>query len=223
MMGAAMTAPRIRASGRSHRSRSKVPTWSTAARTASNIEAARPVCYGPIVILRSDRLAAAGFAHGFSTRRGGVSTGSFASLNLARTVGDSPDAVAENLRRFAAELGVSATDLYWASQVHGADVVVLAGAEAIEDVRRTEADALVTAVSGSAVGVRTADCVPVLLGDPASGRVAAIHAGWRGVVRGVVAAALRAFRGGPGTIAAVGPAIGPCCFEVGADVAEVIT
>jgi len=174
------------------------------------------------VILRSERLAAAGFAHGFSTRRGGASTGPFSSLNLARNVGDSPDAVAENLRRFAGAAGLDLDRLYWASQVHGAEVVVLADGDRVETIREREADALVASSPGLAVGIRTADCVPILLADPASRRVAAVHAGWRGLVRGVIQAALRAFAGGPGTIAAIGPAIGPCCFEVGDDVADEI-
>jgi polyphenol oxidase len=82
-----------------------------------------------------------------------------------------------------------------------------------------EADALVGRGSGVAVGVRVADCVPVLVADEASGDVAAIHAGWRGVVAGVVGAGVELL-GGKARLAAIGPCIGACCFEVGRDVGE---
>lgn len=174
------------------------------------------------MILRSDLLTAAGFAHGFSTRRGGVSQGPFATLNLARSVGDDLAAVEENLLRFAAEAGLDVAALYATSQVHGATVRPVRAGEPPAEVREVEADALVASDAGVAVSVRTADCLPVLIADPASGRVAALHAGWRGVVRGVVPAGLAALEVGPAAIAAIGPGIGPCCFEVGDDVAAEI-
>ena len=90
---------------------------------------------------------------------------------------------------------------------------------------RVEADAVLASEAGVAVGIRVADCVPVLVGDPETGRAVAVHAGWRGVVAGVVAEAVAALeapdRGG--LVAAVGPCIGPCCFEVGDEVARVLT
>jgi YfiH family protein len=98
-------------------------------------------------------------------------------------------------------------------QVHGARAVRAAEAA------RQEADALVAREAGVAVGVRVADCVPVLVADETSGAVAAIHAGWRGVVGGVVRAGVELL-GGTRLVAAIGPCIGPCCFEVGRDVAE---
>lgn len=174
------------------------------------------------MLLTSDLLSTAGFAHAFSTRQGGASTGPFATLNLARSVGDELAAVEENLRRFAEGAGIDVGALYAASQVHGAEVRVVRRAEDPVAVRAVEADALVASEAGVAVSVRTADCIPVLLADPASGRVAAVHAGWRGVVRGVVRAAVRALSPGARAIAAIGPGIGPCCFEVGPDVAETI-
>jgi YfiH family protein len=102
-------------------------------------------------------------------------------------------------------------------QMHGAETVLGSAAAG------AEADAIVAraAEGPMAVGVRVADCVPVLVGDEASGDVAAIHAGWRGVVAGVVASAL-ARLGGRRLVAAIGPCIGPCCFEVGRDVGETI-
>jgi YfiH family protein len=101
-------------------------------------------------------------------------------------------------------------------QVHGARVVE---APAAED---EEADAIVARAAAGrvAVGVRVADCVPVLLADAESGDVAAVHAGWRGVVAGVVAAAVARLGGRARLLAAIGPCIGPCCFEVGRDVGD---
>ncbi len=96
-------------------------------------------------------------------------------------------------------------------QVHGARAVLAAEAAG------QEGDALVARAGDGAVGVRVADCVPVLVADPASGGVAAIHAGWRGVVGGVLGAGV-GLLGGTGLVAAIGPCIGPCCFEVGRDV-----
>jgi polyphenol oxidase len=109
----------------------------------------------------------------------------------------------------------SATGIVEVKQVHGASVVEAAEA------KDREGDALLARAARPppAVGIRVADCVPVLIGDAASGDVAAIHAGWRGVVAGVVRAAVDAL-GGQSPIAAIGPCIGPCCFEVGRDVAD---
>jgi len=175
-----------------------------------------------VMLLESKLLHAAGFAHGFSTRNGGVSEGPFATLNLARSVADDPAAVEENLRRFAEAARIDERALYAVSQVHGAVVRTVHRAEDPAAVRGVEADALIAVEPGVAVSVRTADCLPVLIADPASGRVAAIHAGWRGVVRGIVPAAVAALAPGPDAVAVVGPGIGPCCFEVGPEVAESI-
>jgi YfiH family protein len=98
-------------------------------------------------------------------------------------------------------------------QVHGARAVLAAEA------RGAEGDAIISTMGGPAVGVRVADCVPVLVASRRTGGVAAIHAGWRGVVAGVVAEGVRLLSGDE-MIAAIGPCIGPCCFEVGRDVAE---
>ncbi len=168
--------------------------------------------------IRSALLDAHGFVHGFSLRTGGVSEGPFASLNLARTVGDDPAAVEENGRRFRAALG--GATVYEVSQVHGRAVVEVTEADAVADVRRREADGLVTRVSGWAVAVRTADCVPILLADPETGAVAAVHAGWRGVASGILEPAFARLGGAP--LAAIGPHIRLASFEVGPEVAEAI-
>jgi YfiH family protein len=180
-------------------------------------------------VLRAPALTAQGFSHGFSLRHGGVSKPPFESLNLAATVGDAPADVAENLRRFAGWVGYDPEQLYTLSQVHGRQVCCVTGAPSPQEVRSVqsmEGDALV-ADRGTALGVRTADCVPVLLADPVSRRVAAVHAGWRGVVAGVVPAAVAALCGPAGgggvppsrLIAALFPHIRSCCFEVGEAVA----
>jgi len=182
-------------------------------------------------VLRSSLLTGHGFSHGFSTREGGVSAAPFDSLNLARNVGDDPAAVAENHRRFAEALGVPAAAVYEVTQVHGAVVHAVGAGDQVAAVRRVEADALAAGPSstGEAVclAIRTADCVPVLIADPESRAVAAAHAGWRGIVAGVIPAAIRALAeaggGDPSSfVAAIGPHIRVDAFEVGDEVAREI-
>lgn len=168
-------------------------------------------------------LAAAGFRHAFFTRHGGVSTGPYRSLNFSYAATDTRENVHENLRRAAKALGVDANRMYFLSQVHGRDTRTLRGDEDREQVLFEEGDALVSLNPSIACGVRTADCVPILIADRESGGVGAIHAGWRGTVHGVVAeavAALRRISGGEGDlIAAIGPHISRRAFEVSDDVA----
>ncbi len=173
--------------------------------------------------LRSELLDRHGFQHGFSLRRGGVSGGPYASLNLGRGVGDDPDAVARNTSRFAEAVGARTERLYEVTQVHGRAAHRVGPEEDVLVVRRVEADALVAERPGHAVGVRTADCVPILVGDPETGAVAAVHAGWRGVVERVVDAALDALGADPRRlVCAIGPHIRAASFEVGEDVARAI-
>lgn len=163
--------------------------------------------------------------HGFSIRHGGVSEGPFASLNLGYSVGDDRERVTENLRRLARKAGLPPTALATVSQVHG-DRVLRAGPVEPGDTPLPplgEADALWTDASGVAVGVKTADCVPILLSDPEGVRVAAVHSGWRGtdlriaarVVKTLVAQGARA----DSLVAAIGPCIQVCCYEVSEDLA----
>lgn len=119
--------------------------------------------------------------------------------------------------------GVGATDVSMATQVHGRAVVVVTRDH--DAVTRPEADALVSNEAGRAVAVRAADCVPLLLADPVTGAVAAIHAGWRGTAAGAAQAGLHAMGRQYGTrpddvIAAIGPSIGPCCYEVGPELVD---
>jgi hypothetical protein len=176
---------------------------------------------GTPTILQSSVLLKAGFRHGFFTRNGGISDGPFRSLNLASNTGDALANVTANRRVAEQALGLAADKLYFLSQVHGVHAVEMLGAESFEQVVRVEGDATLTGVADIGCGVRSADCGTILLGDERSGRVAAIHAGWRGVVLGVIEAATAALRGNRPAklIAAVGPHIQRCCFEVGEDVA----
>jgi len=163
--------------------------------------------------------------HGFTTRLGGVSKGAWAALNLGRATGDDEASVAKN-HQIAAESGkFKLADLATPkTQVHGAAVVTVTGSTMAPG----ECDALTTAEPGIVVGVRVADCVPILLWDPSTNSVAAVHSGWRGVVARIpfhaVVAMIDRHQARPAKIrAAVGPAIGPCCYEVGSDVARQVT
>lgn len=173
--------------------------------------------------IRSELLTRAGFTHAFFTRRGGVSEGAFASLNASPDVGDRAEHVTENLRRMARFLGVASGELYVARQVHGRGVLVV-DEETRVNISVTHADALVTRDPARACAVRTADCVPVLLGDAESGLVAAVHAGWRGVALDIARATLEVMTRMGCRAAAISAAIGPHisveAFEVGDDVAR---
>lgn len=144
-----------------------------------------------------------------TTRAGGVSTGPYASLNLGDHVGDDPAAVAENRVCLRRELALPAEPL-WLTQVHGT---------AVAEGQGGCADASVAFGAGTVCTVMTADCLPLLLCDRAGTRVAAVHAGWRGLLAGVIEAAV-ARLGSPGAelLVWLGPAIGPDAFEVGEEV-----
>ncbi len=170
--------------------------------------------------LTSPLLSEAGFKHAFFTRGGGVSEGPYASLNFSYAVGDRAEAVDENLRRAAAALGVLPNHVYFLAQVHADGVVELREPEPQREVLFREGDALLSSNPQLACGVRTADCVPILVADQSTGRVAAVHAGWRGMVARVLPAALRALAGPPNQLlAAIGPHISVDRFEVSEEVA----
>ncbi|HEX7128105.1 MAG TPA: peptidoglycan editing factor PgeF [Thermodesulfobacteriota bacterium] len=160
----------------------------------------------------------------FTARAGGVSPPPYASLNLGAGSGDDPARVAANGRRLAAALGFAYERVARLRQVHGAEVAVVDGTEPASG-PIGEYDAAVTDRPGVVLLVLAADCVPVLLVDPARPAVGAVHAGWRGVVADAPGAAVRAlaraYGSRPGALrAAIGPCIGPCCYEVDAPVAE---
>jgi purine-nucleoside/S-methyl-5'-thioadenosine phosphorylase / adenosine deaminase len=173
--------------------------------------------------LQTDLLARSGRLHGFTTRLGGVSTGSFGTLNLSPKWPEEAENVAANYDRLAQWAGFDGQRLYLARQVHGAQgVQVLDQTPAV--VRPQEADYLFTDRPGVTVAVITADCVPLLMADPKGRGVAAVHAGWRGLVAGVIGTAVRSLGEVGGRpedlVAGLGPCIGPCCFEVGQEVVE---
>jgi len=171
-----------------------------------------------IVFVTAANLEQAGVRHGFVGRAGGISQGNFASLNLGLFTEDRPENVAENEQRFCQALGVQT--LVRVRQVHGRKVLVVDGAVADEKSRRqTESDAIITDQPGVALAVLTADCVPIILFDPAR-RVAGIaHAGWRGTCLQVAAATVESMEKRFGSrpreiLAAIGPGVGPCCYTV---------
>jgi polyphenol oxidase len=172
----------------------------------------------------SSLLNAAGFKHAFFTRLGGVSKFPLDSLNVAAgSTGDDPLAVQENVRRCAKALGVGLEKLYFVSQVHGTNAVCLDGSEDRDEVLLQKADMTASRAPGVACGVRSADCVSILLADRSSGAVTAVHSGWVGTVANAVGAGvhvLRSLAPFADIVAAIGPHIETCCFEVGDDVAE---
>lgn len=147
-----------------------------------------------------------------------MSRAPFESLNSSFGVGDDAAAVGENFARLARAAGVAPGRLISARQVHGDRVV-----EATEVSPETEADAVWTDVPGTAVGVRTADCVPILIEDP-RGRVAAVHAGWRGVINEITARTVEQLLARGARVdelrVGIGPCIQRCCFEVDGDLPE---
>jgi polyphenol oxidase len=152
----------------------------------------------------------------FSTRDGGVSEGPFASLNLGRLTADEPERVDENRRRLCTETGADEPRLAHNRQQHAA---VVHRAEAGR--RGDPGDGLWTDERGLPMLKFTADCAPVAVArtDGATPGLALLHAGWRGVLEGILENGVAALGGGS-TAAIVGPAIGPCCYEVGPEVAE---
>lgn len=180
----------------------------------------RRVSANGVAWYESEALARLGARHAFSTRIGGVSGPPFDTLNLGNPHGaavqDALENIRENYARLAAAAGLEGRQLRRVHQVHGAEVLrVEHEAEPRHDLC---ADAVVTTDPRCMVTVRVADCVPVLLAGEGARMVAAVHAGWRGVIAGVVGAAVRAMGGA--AAGAIGPCIGMDAFEVGAEVAE---
>ena len=170
----------------------------------------------PEAILEADWPAPANVRCLVTTRRGGVSRGPFAGFNLGSQVEDEPAHVRHNRALLQHHLG-SGVPLQWLRQVHGSEVFVLEEQEEAPP----RADAIYTRRPRRAAGILTADCLPVCLCSRAGGEVAVAHAGWRGLAAGVLENTLRRFAAPAGDILAwLGPAIGPCHFEVGGEVRE---
>lgn len=166
--------------------------------------------------------AVPGVRHAFFTRQGGVSEGIYASLNTGPGSGDDAGHVAENRQRAMASFGLAPGALVTGYQVHSADVAFVEGPWPSGPAPRV--DAIVTRTTGLVCGALAADCAPVLIADAAAGLVAAVHAGWRGALAGVVASAVRVMAehgGEPERMtAAIGPCIGPASYEVGLEFLE---
>lgn len=166
-----------------------------------------------------------GLVHAVSTRHGGVSAGPFASLNLGWTVGDERFNVEANYQRWAAAAGVRRDHMTTTWQVHGNHIV-----RATADHRGAmvdKADGMITDQPGVPLTQRFADCTPLIVYDPRLHAAGLGHAGWRGTVADVagslVAAMAASFGSDPGDlVAVVGPAIGPCCYEVGPEVVDAV-
>ena len=176
-----------------------------------------------VKVLISERLETAGFANGFSTRAGGVSQFPENSLNLAGYDEDSAENIEENRRRFLRVID-GEFRLATAWQVHGDDIKFV-GAESDIENSSEKFDGLISRLPNVLVGVKTADCVPVLLADTRTKAFAAIHAGWRGTAQSIVAKAVKKMADVFGTVpsdllAAIGPAASGRCYEVGSDVIE---
>ena len=182
------------------------------------------VKHGQLEYLTAESIAV---PHCFTTRLGGVSQGHLASLNLSCHRGDQDRNVACNYRILAQDLGFDPNCLVLTRQTHSDIVrkVEKADAHGFDHHTYPECDALVTCDPGTALMVFTADCTPILFHDPVTGAVGAAHAGWRGTAADIAGKTVRAmvsqFGCDPANIrAAIGPNIGPCCFETDADVPE---
>ena len=152
----------------------------------------------------------------FSTREGGVSDGPFASLNLGRATADDPERVEENRRRLCAEVGADPDAVAMNYQHHSADVLAARAGS-----RGERGDGLWTDERGLPLLALAADCLPIALARANGGRpaLAVLHAGWRGLLGGIASAGVNALGGGM-VSAMIGPGIGPCCYEVGDEVAR---
>jgi YfiH family protein len=174
-------------------------------------------------------LEADGFVNGFSTRSGGVSPLPETALNLAGFNEDAAENILENRRRFL-KLFPGNWSLAGCWQVHGTDIRVVVDAVDAKPAENSlgdtvYCDAVVSNAAGVLAGVKTADCVPLLIGDPRSGAFAAIHAGWRGTLAGIVSHTLKRMADEYGTRpsdvrVAIGAAAGVCCYEVGCEVID---
>jgi hypothetical protein len=186
----------------------------------------RSVSADGVVIYVSPLLRELDVPHAFSTRIGGVSPAPFDSLNLGNPSGcdvrDTSERIRQNYRLLLRAAGCEGRELLAVHQVHGGGVVRVTSGRAHDN--DTKADALVSDDPARVLSVRVADCVPVLLSTSDGSAVAAIHAGWRGVVAGVTITALDMLRShGNHVVAAIGPSIGFEAFEVGPEVIEEFT
>ena len=180
---------------------------------------------GGLVTYHFQSLAREALIHAVFTRLGGVSHQPFDTLNVGHSAGDEPEAVAENHARIYAHLALGAKQVASPQQVHGSRVAVVSAGELGKALPST--DGLVTSTPGVALLLRFADCQPILLYDPENHALGLIHAGWRGVAQAIARRAVEAMQAAFGSrpevlLAGLGPAIGPCCYTVGHNVASAI-
>jgi YfiH family protein len=169
-----------------------------------------------------------GITHAFSTRKGGVSVPPWDSLNLGLNLGDDPDAILENHRRFFSAAGAEVNRAVLSRQVHETTVRLCTDADAGKGLfheRDYSADALITNRPNLPLTVFSADCGIILLYDPVQKAIGAVHAGWRGCAAGILEKTVQEMSEAFGSraddlLAAIGPCIGPCCFETDNDVAD---
>jgi len=161
--------------------------------------------------------------HAIFTRQGGYSQGPFASLNLGLSVGDDPETVNKNYEQVCGALDISPDQTVSCHLIHSADVLTVHPANR----RRVmgQADGLITATPGIYLSMRFGDCTPLIFFDPVRGAVGLTHAGWRGTMQNAAGATVGAMAQQFGCrasdiIAVIGPAIGPCCYEVGPEVVD---
>ena len=170
----------------------------------------------------------AGVGHGFSTRQGGVSPAPWDSLNLGASRGDDPANVRLNFNRFCSVIGTDDKALVKNHQVHGTVIRPVTRADILSDPAQPgtfEADGLITDEPEVCLTIFSGDCIPILLYDPVRRCIAAAHAGWRGTAAGIAARAVETMVRDYGCqvgniLAAIGPGIGPCCFETHGDVPD---
>jgi len=161
-----------------------------------------------------------GLVHGFLGRKGGRSVGSYWSLNLSFRIGDDPHAVKDNFCDLKKAVGVHDLRIVTMKQVHGDRIVEVKDRQSKE---AGEADGMVTEARGIFLGVLTADCVPILFSVSGRRLAAVVHAGWRGTLAGIAPKMVSHLKSRSGVMpasleVALGPAIGPCCYEIGTDV-----
>ncbi|MFQ5345929.1 MAG: peptidoglycan editing factor PgeF [Mariprofundus sp.] len=169
--------------------------------------------------IRSQILADHGFTGIFTLREGGISPAPFDAQNFGYGLGDSDEHIEQNLRRLTRASSLPSVP-HQAVQVHQTEILWCKGQGYMH---RQQADILITDQSDTAIAVRVADCLPILLADPETGITAAVHAGWRGTAAGIAKKAVQAMRKhgarSEKLLASLGPCIGPCCFAVGHDTA----
>lgn len=163
-----------------------------------------------------------GTSHAFLCRTGGVSVQPYESLNFDARDTDTTENVKENTRIASAAFGVDLGALYNPNQVHGDGIVIIKGSP---DPPRTDADSVITNVTGQPIGIQTADCQPILFFDPINKAIGAAHAGWKGTALSIAVKTIEAMKLTFGTrpedlLVTLGPCIGPCCYEIGSNVID---